>query len=142
MASKEQNLSIELKDATVATVQFDQKAMEKGEARPRPIRPKMPVRMRRNHRLIRYPPAAGELLHTISPTELNHSAVLFAEGVSHACRSCGGTGQVQVEVQYGVRQEGVFERPLMRTEMQPCKNCHGAGKIRDSDDALRLRGHS
>ena len=145
--SKEENLSIELTDATTATVKFDPKSIEKGAAiaaaapaDPGASAPADPAAGADGAKPAEggaHPAAAAELLHPVPPATLKRAAFAFADGVSHRCIRCSGTGHITVSVQYGTRQEGSLIRPLMRDEVQICKTCNGAGKLRDADPALR-----
>lgn len=135
--SKEKNLTIELANASFATVTFEAKALEQGmdaaPAAPTPVA--MPSGRS---------PAAGssatgggtDLLHEITPAQLRAASEAFAKGVSARCSRCSGTGRVTVSVQSGTRQGGRLSRPVYTDETHTCDRCRGTGRIRASDEVL------
>lgn len=128
IASKEKYLTIELKDASFATVKFDPAAVEKGAgvadaAAPEPARPAASAAKPPEGTAHR---ASGpELLHNVTPSELKHASYEFAQGVSHRCTHCNGKGTVSVDVQVGTERDGRFLRPIMRSQLQQCNLCKG-----------------
>jgi hypothetical protein len=140
LASPYKNLSIELKDATFATVKFDAAAIEKGAgvadaAAPEPAQPAAsPAKAPEG---AAHAGSGPELLHNVTPSQLTHASYAFSEGVSHRCPHCSGTGKVNVEVQVGTQRDGNVLRPIMRNQTQNCNVCNGTGKVRATDEALK-----
>jgi len=137
LASKEPNLTIELENATIATVKFDPKSIEEmGEGvrgiavEPASAPPDSAAEP------TAHTDAAGDLLHEISPAQLRASAAAFASAVKHKCNKCLGKGKVVVKVQYATRQEGQTIKKLFRDETRTCEVCKGAGYLRASDESL------
>lgn len=142
--SKERNLTLELVNASFATVTFEPKALEQGMDAAAPAgsestaSPAAPARS-----------AAGsasaegaELLHTVTPEQLRSASDAFANGVSRTCPHCSGTGKVTVSVQTGTRQSGRLSRPIYTDQIRRCDHCSGTGRLRASDEVLnRLAGN-
>jgi hypothetical protein len=140
--SKEKNVTIELANASFATVTFEAKALDQGlDATP----PTPTAAQGAPGAVARTPGASGgadtELLHTVTPAQLRAASDAFANGVSRTCPHCSGSGKVTVSVQTGTRQEGRLTRPLYTDETRQCDRCRGTGHLRASDEVLnRLAG--
>jgi hypothetical protein len=140
--SKEKNVTIELANASFATVTFEAKALDQGlDATP----PTPTAGQGAPSAAARTAGTSGgadtELLHTVTPAQLRAASDAFANGVSRTCPRCSGSGKVTVSVQTGTRQEGRLTRPLYTDETRQCDRCRGTGLLRASDEVLnRLAG--
>lgn len=142
--SKEKNLTIELANASFATVTFEPKALDQGMdiAPPAAADGSPGTSTHAPGGTVITGSAGTELLHSVTPAQLRAASDAFANGVSRVCSHCSGTGSVTVQVQSGTRQEGRLSRPLYTNETKQCDRCRGTGHVRSSDEVLnRLAGN-
>jgi hypothetical protein len=122
--SSEPNMSIQLVDATFATVIFTPKAGETAAPALIPIVAD-PT-----------PTASKELLKNVTPQQLKAASISFSNAVSHKCPRCNGSGQVTVSKQTGTRRDGNLVRKVYQDFQEQCDKCDGVGEVRANSEAL------
>ncbi len=142
--AKEPNLTVELENATFATIKFEPSLNEK----PSTAAPVDSPRASTAADPVEAKPGASssassrELLQNITPGQLKAASAKFASGVSHNCSHCSGKGTVVESEDAGTRRDGALVHKLTRDVTKTCEVCKGTGKVRATDEVLnRLAGN-
>jgi hypothetical protein len=128
--AKDATISLELGTASFASVKFEPPAPARAEAAPIQVVAKKTA------------PTAAELLRPINASQLSVVCKAFDQGINKKCPSCGGAGEVSVQVQTGSHNVGPYSVPNYENRKQKCTRCNGSGIDRSKDEVLiRLAGN-